>query len=86
MALSYLLFLVMGVQWEGDTLKLDWRRFKQHGEPMFTGPLKSKHESSKCSYLLIWFGQTVTGIYNTWTDIPEEEINILRSFGESGAS
>ncbi len=28
------------MQWEGDNLKENWRRFKQHVELMFTGALK----------------------------------------------
>ena len=45
------------MHWEGDNLKENWRRFKQHVEPMFSGPLKSRQEAKKCSYLLSWVGQ-----------------------------
>ena len=78
MALSGLECPVM--QWEGDNLKENWRRFKQHVELMFTGPLKSRNEAEKCSYLLIWVGQKGRDIYNTWTDISEEDRQKLQTY------
>ena len=40
---------VAKMQW----VRENWRRFKQHAELMFSGPLKSRSEAEKCSYLLI---------------------------------
>ena len=77
MALSGLECPVM--QWEGDNLNKNWRRFKQHVELMFTGLLKSRYESERCSYLLIWVGQKGRDIYNTWTDICEEDRHKLQT-------
>ena len=68
------------MQWEGDNLKENWRRFKQHVELMFTGPLKSRNETEKCSYLLIWVGQKGRDIYNTWTDISEDDRHRLQTY------
>ncbi|KAL9956099.1 hypothetical protein ACROYT_G037526 [Oculina patagonica] len=78
MALSGLECPVM--QWEGDNLKENWRRFKQHVELMFTGPLKSKNEAEKCSYLLIWVGQKGRDIYNTWTGISVDDRKKLQTY------
>ncbi|KAL9967831.1 hypothetical protein ACROYT_G026128 [Oculina patagonica] len=78
MALSGLECPVM--QWEGDNLKENWRRFKQHAELMFTGPLKSKNEAEKCSYLLIWVGQKGRDIYNTWTGISVDDRKKLQTY------
>ncbi|KAL9964120.1 hypothetical protein ACROYT_G027704 [Oculina patagonica] len=78
MALSGLECPVM--QWEGDNLKENWRRFKQHVELMFTGPLKSKNETEKCSYLLIWVGQKGRDIYNTWTGISVDDRKKLQTY------
>ena len=78
MALSGLECPVM--QWEGDNLKENWRRFKQHVELMFTGPLKSRNESEKCSYLFIWVSQKGRDIYNTWTGISEEDRQKLQTY------
>ena len=38
------------MHWDGENLKENWRRFKQHAELMFSGPLKTKSEAEKCSY------------------------------------
>ena len=57
---------VAKMQWIGDNLRENWRRFKQHAELMFSGPLKSRSEAEKCSYLLIWSGQKGRDIFNTW--------------------
>ena len=40
---------------------------------MFTGPLKSKTEQEKSSYLLIWVGQKGRDIYNTRSDISDDD-------------
>ena len=44
---------VAKMQWVGGNLRENWRRFKQHAELMFSGPLKSRSEAEKCSHLLI---------------------------------
>jgi hypothetical protein len=62
MALSGIELPVM--QWDGENLKENWRRFKQHVELMFSGPLRSRNEAEKCSYLLIRVGQNGRGIYS----------------------
>ena len=80
MALSGIKCPVM--QWDGDNPKENWRRFKQHVELMFTGPLKSKTEEEKCSYLLIWVGQKGRDIYNTWSDISDDDRKKLETFYE----
>ena len=66
--------------WEGDIPKENWRRFKQHVELMFTGPLKSRTEEEKCSYLLIWVGQNGRDIYNTWSDISDDDCKRFRTY------
>lgn len=68
------------MKWTGENLRENWRRFRQHAELMFTGPLKSRSEPEKCSYLLIWSGEKGRDIYNTWTDISEEEQGKLKSY------
>ena len=39
------------MQWIGNNLRENWRRFKPHAELMFSGPLKSHSEAEKCNYL-----------------------------------
>jgi hypothetical protein len=45
MALSGIELPVM--QWDGENLKENWRRFKQHVELMFSGPMRSRNEAEK---------------------------------------
>ena len=68
------------MHWDGDNLKENWRRFKQHMEVMFSGLLKSRQESEKCSYLVIWVGQKERDIYNTWTNITNEDKSKLKTY------
>ena len=68
------------MEWSGENLRENWRRFKQHAELMFTGPLKGRTEAEKCSYLLIWSGQKGRDIFNTWRDISEENKVKLQTY------
>ena len=54
------------IDWQSNDLESAWRNFKQHVEFMFSGPLKSKSEEEKCSYLMIWVGDKGRQIYTTW--------------------
>ena len=55
------------MNWDSPNLPEAWRRFKQHAELMFSGPLRGKTEEEKCSYLLLWIGEKGRDVYNTWT-------------------
>ena len=68
------------MHWDGDNVKENWRRFKQHVELMFSGRLQSRREAEKCSYLLIWVGKKGRDIYNTWTDITADNKNNLQTY------
>ena len=61
------------MQWEGDNPKETGKRLKQHVELMFTGPLKTRTEQEKCSFLLIQVVEKGRDIYNTWSDISDDE-------------
>ena len=56
------------MNWESGNLVKTWRRFKQHVELMFSGPLREKSEAEKCSYL-IWVGEKGRDIFNTWAEL-----------------
>ena len=49
-----------------------WRRFRQHVELMFSGPLHKLKEEEKCSFLLLWIGEKGRDVYNTWTLTPDQ--------------
>ena len=70
------------MQWDGDNPKENWRRFKQHVELTFTGPIKSRSEQEKCSYLVIWVGQKGRDIYNTWSGISDDDRKKLGTYYE----
>ena len=42
------------MDWDAENLPERWKRFRQHVELMFSGPLAAKKEEEKCSYLLMW--------------------------------
>ena len=66
------------INWESNNLVETWKRFKQHAELMFSGPLKDKSEAEKCSYLLIWVGEKGRDIFNTWPELADEDRDKLR--------
>ena len=62
--------------WESNNLPASWKKFKQHCELIFAGPLKQISEEVKVTYLLLWIGDTGRDIFNTWT-IPDDEAKCL---------
>ncbi|KAK7096845.1 hypothetical protein V1264_003892 [Littorina saxatilis] len=60
------------INWDSRNLQEEWRKFKQHAELMFAGPLHKSAEPEKCAYLLIWTGERGREIYNTWSLSDEE--------------
>ena len=41
------------MNWDSSNLPDTWKKFRQHAELMFSGPLNEKSEEEKGSYLLI---------------------------------
>ena len=68
------------MDWEAENLPERWKRFRQHVELMFSGPLSSKKEEEKFSYLLIWCGEKGRDIVNTWSDISAEDKKKLTTY------
>jgi len=67
------------MEWDSSNLPDAWRRFKQHAELMFTGPLRQKTEAEKCSFLLLWIGDKGRDINNTWA-ITEDDAKLLKTY------
>lgn len=67
------------INWDSLDLPGEWKKFRQHAELMFSGPLKKKGEDEKCSYLLLWSGEKGRDIFNTWT-LTAEEDKVLKSY------
>lgn len=55
------------INWDAPDLPGEWKKFKQHVELMFSGPLRSKCQAEKCSYLLLWAGEKGRDIFNACT-------------------
>ena len=68
------------MNWDASNLAKEWKKFKLHVELIFKGPLKSKSEEEKVSYLLLWIGQQGRDVYKTWTGISEENAKKLETY------
>ena len=68
------------MNWDSSNLPDAWKKFRQHAELMFSGPLNEKSEEEKCSYLLIWVGEKGRDIHNTWTDVTDENRKKLKTY------
>ena len=68
------------MDWTAENLPECWKRFRQHVELMFRGPLSAKEEQEKCSYLLIWCGEKGQDIYNSRNDVTEDDKKKLKTY------
>ena len=70
------------MNWQTANLATKWRRFRQHCEFMFKGPLANKTEGQKVNYLMTYIGDKGREIYETflWTaatdDTPAENATL----------
>ena len=71
------------MNWLAADLHKEWKRFKQHSEFTFKGPLASKSEVEKVNYLMTYIGDKGREIYETFTwtpavgDTPAENDTLL---------
>ena len=61
------------MNWEAEDLDREFRRFKQHCNFVFKGPLEQKSEIVKCNYLMSFIGDRGRDIYMTFTWTPAIE-------------
>ena len=66
------------IDWSSSNLPESWKKFEQHVNLIFTGPLKEKAEEEKVSYLLLWVGDKGRYIYNTFPAFSAEEKKKLK--------
>jgi hypothetical protein len=62
------------MDWTSDDLEGQWKSFLQHGNFIFSGPLKKKNEDEKCAYLMIWVGQKGRDIFHMEPERGRSEI------------
>ena len=68
-----IIFKLPKIDWTpGPDLTQRLKRFKQKGELLFDGPLKSRTNEQKCKYLLLWTGDYGLDLYSTW-NLSEEQ-------------
>ena len=68
------------MNWNSENLPDAWKRFRQHADLMFSGPLLSESEAEKVSYLLIWVGEKGRDIHNTFSNITEQNRDKLETY------
>ena len=54
------------MDWDAIDLASAFKRFKEHANFMFGGPLEKKPEAAKCNYLMLWTGDKGREIFSTW--------------------
>jgi hypothetical protein len=67
------------MNWDTSDLPNAWRKFKEHVQFVFGGPLKAKDEATQCNYLMIWVGEKGRDLYCTW-ELSEDEKKLLASY------
>jgi hypothetical protein len=67
------------MDWDSKDLNSAFKRFKEHSEFMFKGPLASKTEEIQCNYLMLWVGEKGRQIYSTW-DLSNDQRKKLKSY------
>ena len=67
------------MHWDGDNLKENRRRGVARGAHVLRSA-QITPRSREMSYLLIWVGQKGRDIYNTWTDITDEDKSKLKTY------
>ena len=60
------------MDWDSEDLVAAWEKFLEHVRFAFSGPLASKSEEEKCSYLMLFVGEKGRDIYKTWTLTADE--------------
>ena len=61
------------MNWEAIDLPKEWRRFKQHCEFTFKGPLAAKSEVEKVNYLMTYIGDRGRELYTTFVWAPAQD-------------
>ncbi|XP_014667306.1 PREDICTED: uncharacterized protein LOC106808905, partial [Priapulus caudatus] len=70
------------MEWDSSNLPEAFKRFKQHIQLVFDGPLTDKDEAVKCKYFMLWIGDRGREIYNTWS-VSEDDEKKLSTYYES---
>ena len=58
------------MNWNANDLNKEWKRFKQHCQFTFGGPLSDKTEKAKVNYLMTYIGDKGREVYGTFEFAP----------------
>ena len=61
------------MNWGAGDLAKEWKRFKQHCQFTFDGPLSEKTEKAKVNYLMTYVGDKGREVYETFDWTPAAE-------------
>ena len=70
------------MNWNSSNLPEAWKKFHEHCDLIFKGPLKDKDESVQVTYLLLWMGEKGRDIYGT-LNLSAENRNKLKPICEA---
>lgn len=70
------------MNWDSPDLPTAFKKFREHAEFMFNGPLEKKSEEAKCNYLMIWAGEKGREIFSTWS-VTADEKKLLKTYWEN---
>ena len=61
------------MNWNANDLNKEWKRFKQHCQFTFGGPLSDKNEKAKVNYLMTYIGDKGREVYGTFQFAPAQQ-------------
>ena len=61
------------MNWNAGNLAKEWKRFRQHSQFIFDGPLSEKTQKVKVNYLMTYVGDKGREIYETFTWAPAHD-------------
>jgi hypothetical protein len=64
------------MDWEARGLPNAFKKFKEHCDFLFLGPLEKKTEDVKCNFLMQWVDEKGRQIFSTWT-VPADQRKLL---------
>ncbi|XP_052820412.1 uncharacterized protein K02A2.6-like [Mya arenaria] len=67
------------MDWESKDLPSAFRKFKEHANFMFGGPLNKKSEEAQCNYLMLWVGEKGRQIFSTW-NLSDDDNKTLKNY------
>jgi len=68
------------MNWDSTNLPEPWKKFRQHVDLIFGGPLADKEEHIHCKYILLWIGDKGRDVFNTWQNISEDDGKKLKTY------